>query len=173
MKNNLEIAVFGGGCFWCLEAVFSRFKGVNKVESGYAGGEKIDPTYEEVSGGITGHIEVVKIAFDPLIISYEQLLTIFFEIHDPTSIDKQGNDVGSQYRSVIFYTNDSQKKLAEKSVLKVANAVTEVRKLDLFYTAENYHQNYYQNNKEQAYCSLIISPKIRHINDMFSGMLRY
>ena len=167
MNNKLDTAIFGGGCFWCVEAVFQRINGVVKVESGYSGGSKENPTYKEVCTGNTGHAEVVRITFNPDIISYLELLEVFFGTHDPTSLNRQGADVGTQYRSVIFYLNENQKniavdfkeKLNEKNVFGKP-VVTEISPLEKFYIAEDYHQNYYNNNKYQPYCSFIITPKI-------------
>ncbi|MBP7899015.1 peptide-methionine (S)-S-oxide reductase MsrA [Candidatus Gracilibacteria bacterium] len=168
----LEKAVFGGGCFWCYEAIFARLKGVNSSVSGYAGGATENPDYERVSGGRTGHAEVVQVEFDPSVISYEILLDIFFHIHDPTQVDGQGADRGTQYRSIILYTNEAQREAATKMIaeLNASEAfrgehggeliATAVQPLDQFYTAEAYHQKYYESNPDQPYCSLVIQPKI-------------
>ena len=162
-----ESAVFGGGCFWCIQAIFSRLKGVNKVTSGYAGGKTINPTYEQVCGGRTGHAEVVKIDFDPAIISYHDLLQVFFKAHDPTTLNRQGADVGTQYRSVILYTSEEQKNEAEKFIVEATRdrmfsqpVVTEVKPLETFYPAEAYHQDYYQLHPEKGYCQAVIAPKL-------------
>lgn len=168
--NKLDTATFGGGCFWCTEAIFKRLRGVEDVVSGYAGGRRVDPSYEEVSMGTTGHAEVVQIEFDPEVISYKKLLEIFFHLHDPTTVNRQGNDVGEQYRSVIFYHNEIQKEEALSLRDKIAESgtyhdplVTEIVPFEKFYTAEDYHQNYYENNKLQGYCSYIIAPKIQKL----------
>lgn len=166
----METATFGGGCFWCTEAIFKRLRGVDEVVSGYAGGRRESPSYEEVSMGVTGHAEVVQIEFDPKIISYKKLLEIFFHLHDPTTLNRQGNDVGEQYRSVIFYHNQSQKEDAETVKDEIAESgmyhdpiVTEIVPFEKFYTAEEYHQNYYDSNKTQGYCSYVIAPKIQKL----------
>ncbi|HEX6976766.1 MAG TPA: peptide-methionine (S)-S-oxide reductase MsrA [Patescibacteria group bacterium] len=164
----LETATLGGGCFWCTEAIFKRLKGVESVVSGYAGGEKENPTYQEVSSGKTGYIESIQIKFDPSTISYEHILDIFWATHDPTSKDKQGADVGSQYRSVIFYHNEEQRKKAQESMEKIQGAVTQITGFKNFYTAEEYHQNFYDKNKStNMYCSLVIDPKIKKLLDKF------
>jgi peptide-methionine (S)-S-oxide reductase len=178
MSKN-EVAVFGGGCFWCTEAIFQQLKGVRSVSPGYAGGHKINPTYNEVSTGMTGHAEVTRVEFDPSIIPYEDLLEIFMHLHDPTTLNRQGYDVGSQYRSIILYKNDQQKKMAEK-VLLALNAskefkrpiVTEIKPLEKFYEAEDYHKNYYANNMDKPYCQLIISPKLTHLRQKYSNKLK-
>jgi peptide-methionine (S)-S-oxide reductase len=158
-------AVFGGGCFWCLDAIFRKIKGVKKVTVGYAGGRRANPTYEQVCTGVTGHAEVVEIEYDENEISYDELLDIFFEIHDPTQLNRQGNDIGTQYRSIILYLDDSQKQKALKKIEELRkngiNAVTEVKKLEKFYKAEDYHQNYYENNPHNPYCAYVIAPKIK------------
>jgi peptide-methionine (S)-S-oxide reductase len=157
-------AVLGGGCFWCLEAIFQRVKGVKKVVSGYSGGKRENPNYEQVCTGVSGHAEVVEIEFDENVISYENLLDIFFEIHDPTQLNRQGNDVGSQYRSVIFYLDENQKDTALKKIeelkKKGINVVTEVSPLTKFYKAEEYHQNYFNQNPQNPYCGYVIAPKV-------------
>ena len=157
-------AVVGGGCFWCIEAIFQRVKGVKKVISGYSGGKRPNPTYEQVCTGVSGHAEVVEIEFDENIISYEEILDIFFDIHDPTQLNRQGNDVGTQYRSVIFYLDENQKEIALKKIeelkKKGINVVTEVSPLEKFYPAEDYHQNYYNQNLQNPYCHYIITPKV-------------
>jgi len=156
--------VLGGGCFWCLEAIFQKVNGVKKVISGYSGGKRKNPTYEQVCSGATGHAEVIEIEFDENIISYDEILGIFFEIHDPTQLNRQGNDVGTQYRSVIFYVDEKQKEIALKKIEELKkrgiNVVTEVTKLDKFYKAEDYHQNYYNLNPNNPYCHYVITPKI-------------
>ncbi len=166
-EKNLVTVVLGGGCFWCIEATFLHCKGVKEVLSGYAGGKLPDPSYEMVCSGMTGHVEVVKLKFDPTEISYEDILHIFFAVHDPTKIDRQGNDVGTQYRSVIFYNSPEQKERTEKVIAELNSEkifsgpiVTQISALEKFYPAESDHQNYYQRNPEQAYCQVVIEPKI-------------
>lgn len=169
----------GGGCFWCTEAIFKRLKGVTEVVSGYAGGKMAEPSYEDVSMGRTGHAEVIQIKFDPKLISFETLLNIFFKFHDPTTRDRQGADVGTQYRSVIFYHSDSQKQIAESIIDKLTKSqefkdpiVTEVVPFDTFYTAEVYHQNFFAKNPSYGYCQIVIDPKIRHLLDKFKQYLK-
>ncbi len=169
MAEKLERATFSAGCFWCVEAVFQRLKGVKSAVSGYAGGRKPNPTYEEVCSGKTGHIESIQITFNPHEITYEQLLDIFWHMHDPTSMDRQGSDAGEQYRSVIFVHDPKQKKTAEKSRAEVQKdldkpIVTEIRPYTGFYKAEGYHQNYYNNNSGAPYCRLVIYPKLKKLN---------
>lgn len=180
-NKNIETdtALFGAGCFWCVEAVFQNLKGVILVESGYAGGQTINPDYKDVCTGITGHAEVCRITFNPLEITYDELLSVFWQTHDPTTLNRQGNDVGTQYRSVIFYFNDSQKQKAEKykSELNKEKAfenpvITEISPSSKFYKAENYHQNYYNLNKEQPYCKFIIGPKIEKMEKIFGTKLK-
>jgi len=167
--NGLELATLGGGCFWCIEAVFERLDGVKSVTSGYTGGTVANPTYEEVCSGKTGHAEVTQIAFDPKKITFEKLLETFWEAHDPTTLNRQGADTGTQYRSVIFYHNESQKTAAEKSK-KAAQAhfsapiVTEIVPLTQFYKAENYHQDYFRNNPRAPYCTFVIRPKLEKLD---------
>ena len=174
MKNSdteeTKLATFGGGCFWCVEAVFERQNGVKSVVSGYAGGTKENPTYKKVSTGSTGHAEVVQIEYDPKIISYEKLLEIFWKAHDPTTLNRQGADVGNQYRSIILYHDEDQKKIAEKS-LKAENdsghfprpIVTQIEPLAEFYPAEGYHQDYYKKNPMAMYCTFVIRPKLQKL----------
>ncbi len=176
---NLEQATFGAGCFWCTEAVFQRLEGVVSVESGYSGGSVPNPTYEQVCTGTTGHAEVTQITYDPSKISYEELLQAFWKMHDPTTLNRQGNDVGTQYRSVIFYHNENQKELAEKykKELDVSGAwknpiVTEISPFKAFYKAESYHQNYYNNNKFQPYCMFVIGPKLDKFEKVFKNKLK-
>ena len=163
-----ELATFGGGCFWCTEAIFERFKGVRAVTSGYAGGKKPNPTYREVCTGATGHAEVIQVEYDPNVISYEQLLEVFWEAHDPTTMNRQGADEGTQYRSVIFYHNEAQKTAAE-TAKKLAAAhferpiVTEIVPLTTFYAAEDYHQDYFRKNPHVPYCAHVISPKLQKL----------
>jgi peptide-methionine (S)-S-oxide reductase len=173
------MAIFGGGCFWCTEAVFDSLNGVISVMPGYAGGTSPNPTYESVCAGKTGHAEVIKIEFDPTRIAYKDLLTVFFATHDPTTANRQGNDVGTQYRSIILYANDVQKKEAEKFI-ETLNAsdpggkpvVTELKSLEKFYEAENYHRQYYKNNSYQPYCQVVISPKIAKLEKEFKNILK-
>lgn len=175
MKN--EIATLGGGCFWCLEAVFEETRGVVEVISGYAGGDVVTPSYEKVSMGKTNHAEVVQISFDPSIISYEKILKIFWLIHDPTTLNRQGNDVGTQYRSVIFYHDDKQKELAESSMklfsTKFVNPmVTQLLPLPVFYKAEAYHQDYFKNNPTQGYCSFVVAPKVEKFKGTYKELVK-
>ncbi|HKH58849.1 MAG TPA: peptide-methionine (S)-S-oxide reductase MsrA [Rubrobacter sp.] len=165
--SSTEVATLGGGCFWCLEAVYQELRGVEKVESGYSGGHVPDPTYREVCSETTGHAEVVQVTFDPGVVSYKDILEVYFTIHDPTTLNRQGADVGSQYRSVIFYHNDEQKRVAEEVISDLASEgiwgnpiVTQVTPFDEFYVAEDYHQNYFRNNGFQPYCQVIIAPKV-------------
>lgn len=167
MENKLENAFLGGGCFWCLEAVYRHVKGVVEVTAGYAGGATINPTYETVSTGETGHTEVVKIEYDPAIIKYEDLLHIFFTIHDPTTLNRQGSDVGTQYRSVILYANEYQRDIAvkvmeeiEKEKVYAGPLVTGIFPLDHFFPAEEYHQRYFEKNPDASYCQLVVAPKV-------------
>lgn len=176
---NLETAVFGGGCFWCTEAVFADLRGVTSVMPGYAGGKTPNPTYEQVCTGETGHAESIKIAFDPSQISFNDLLTVFFATHDPTTLNRQGNDVGTQYRSAVFYTSPEQKQEAEAFIKKLHDSdpggrpvVTEIKPLDKFYEAESYHRNYFKNNPNQPYCQLIIEPKVEKLQKQFAELLR-
>ena len=175
----MELATFGSGCFWCTEAVFQRLKGVEKVVSGYAGGHVVNPTYRQVCGGDTGHAEVIQVQYDPSQTTYEQLLEIFWKTHDPTTLNQQGNDFGPQYRSVIFYHNEEQKRLAEEYKKKLDEAkiwkdpiVTEISPFTNFYPAENYHQDYYNQNRNQPYCSYVIRPKIEKLEKVFRDHLR-
>ncbi|HLT34481.1 MAG TPA: peptide-methionine (S)-S-oxide reductase MsrA [Aquaticitalea sp.] len=179
MKDTqIEIATLGGGCFWCTEAVFQEIKGILKVVSGYSGGTVPGtPTYREVCSGLTGHAEVVQITFDAAIISYKDILEIFMTTHDPTTLNKQGADVGTQYRSVIFYHDEHQKQRAQEVIQQVSNyfdapIVTEISPLDKFYSAEVDHQNYYKNNQTQSYCSFVITPKIAKLRRMHTDKLK-
>ena len=172
-----EVATLGGGCFWCLEAVFQETRGVLGVVSGYSGGDLENPSYEQVSRGTTNHAEVVQITFDPAIISYEALLKIFWLIHDPTTLNQQGNDVGTQYRSVIFYHDEKQKEQAEASRKAFSSKftkpiVTEVAPLEVFYEAEAYHQNYFKNNPNQGYCMFVVSPKVEHFKQEYKDLVK-
>ena len=179
MNNNLQTATLAGGCFWCLEAVYDEVKGVHSVESGYAGGHMDNPTYRAVCNGDTGHAEVVQVHFDPNIVSYRDLLNVFFAIHDPTTLNRQGADVGTQYRSAIFYHDEEQKKIAEE-LIKDLNAqqiwdqpiVTQVEKLDKFYMAEDYHQEYYARNQYQPYCMAVVAPKVSKFRKHFLELLK-
>ena len=179
MNTNLQTATLAGGCFWCLEAVFDETKGVHGVESGYAGGSMPNPSYREVCGGDTGHAEVVQVHFDPSVVSYKDLLNVFFAIHDPTTMNRQGADVGTQYRSAIFYHDDEQKKIAE-DLIKELNAqniwdkpiVTQVEKLDKFYMAEDYHQEYFARNPYQPYCMAVVAPKVSKFRKHFLDLLK-
>ncbi len=171
-ENPYDLATFGGGCFWCTEAVFKRVKGVFSVTSGYSGGKRDNPSYEQVSTGATGHAEAVQITFDAAIISYEKLLDIFFVVHDPTTMNRQGADEGTQYRSVIFYHTPEQKKIAEAKMQAEAShfsspIVTQLLPFEKFYTAEEYHQNYFDANPLQPYCRVVISPKITKLLEKF------
>ena len=175
----MELATFGSGCFWCTEAVFQRMKGVDKVISGYAGGHVDNPTYHQVCTGDTGHAEVVQVHYDPSQVSYEQLLEVFWKTHDPTTPNRQGNDHGPQYRSVIFYHTEDQKRLAEGYKKKLEEEkiwedpiVTEITPFTNFYSAEDYHQNYYNENGSQPYCSFVIRPKIEKLEKIFSERLK-
>jgi peptide-methionine (S)-S-oxide reductase len=167
-SSKTELATFGGGCFWCTEAVFQTLDGVKKVTSGYAGGKTENPTYEQVCTGETGHAEVIQIEFDPAKISFEKLLEVFWEAHDPTTLNRQGNDFGTQYRSVIFYHDEAQKVAAEKSKKQAAAnfskpIVTEISPMTKFYGGEGYHQDYYRRNSSKPYCSVVITPKLQKL----------
>ena len=174
-----ETITVGGGCFWCTEAVFEQLKGVEKVESGYSGGTVVAPTYEQVSEGDTGHAEVSQITFDPKVISLKDILEVFFTVHDPTTPNRQGNDVGTQYRSVIFYRNDEQKAVAKQVIKEIANAkiwngriVTELSPFKAFYKAEGYHQEYFRLHGSQPYCQMVIAPKVAKFRDHFRDKLK-
>lgn len=176
-NNNLEQITFGGGCFWCVESCFNMLKGVKSAVSGYSGGQKDNPTYEEVCTGTTGHAEVVQITYNPAVISYEQLMDVFFFLHDPTQLNRQGNDVGTQYRSVIYYKDDAEKAKAEEAIEKSKQSgrwagtyVTEVTKFDKFWPAEQYHQGYYNENPTQPYCSAVVGPKIQKFKKHFGEL---
>lgn len=180
MADTVQTAVFGGGCFWCTEAVFAMLAGVTSVTPGYAGGAKPNPSYEEVSTGKTGHVEVVKVTYDPDKITFADLLTVFFATHDPTTPNRQGADVGTQYRSVIFHTTDTQRKEAERFIQTIndsnpqGNAVaTEVRPLDAFWEAEAYHHEYYAKKPNQPYCQLVINPKLEKVRTQFAKLLEW
>jgi len=178
-KNKLETATFGSGCFWCTEAIFQQLKGVEKVTPGYSGGQRANPTYEQVSSGATGHAEVTQILFDPTVIKFDDLLEVFWQSHDPTTLNRQGADVGTQYRSVIFYHNQKQKEIAEQYKRKLNQAgaypnpvVTEITEFKAFYPAEDYHVNYYNNNKRAPYCTFVIQPKLDKFKKVFSDKLK-
>ncbi|MEM7369725.1 MAG: peptide-methionine (S)-S-oxide reductase MsrA [Bacteroidota bacterium] len=175
--NNKQIATFGGGCFWCVEAVIQRVKGVEKVVSGYAGGNTKNPDYRSICTGSTGHAEVIQVSFDADVVSFEDLLTIFFTSHDPTTLNRQGADRGTQYRSIILYQDESQKIKAEKLIEQLADSfpnpiVTQVVPLETFYPAEIYHQNYYNNNANAGYCRVVIDPKISKLRSMYADRLK-
>jgi peptide-methionine (S)-S-oxide reductase len=179
MSKKLETATFGGGCFWCVEAVYQDLKGVEQVVSGYSGGSMENPSYQAVCTGATGHAEVVQITYDPEIISYEELLYVFWRTHDPTTLNRQGADVGPQYRSVIFYHNDEQQAIAQKSKQEIDASglwrnpiVTEISPLRNFYLAENYHQDYFRQNPYQPYCQMVIDPKVRKFKKEFQDKLK-
>lgn len=175
-KSKTEVAVFGGGCFWCTEAIFAQLNGVISAMPGYAGGHVIDPSYEEVSTGKTGHVEVTRIEFDPTMVTYTDLLTVFFATHDPTTLDRQGNDIGSQYRSTIFFANEGQREQAKIYIDSIRDMydrsiVTEMRPLDAFYVAEDYHRRYYEQHKDAPYCRAIIGPKLEKLQKEFADLL--
>ena len=179
MKENRELATFGGGCFWCVEAVFERVKGVYSAESGYSGGHVKNPSYKQVITGRTGHAEVVQISYDPDQVSYAELLEIFFLTHDPTTLNRQGADVGTQYRSIVLYHNDEQKALADKVIQKLDGEgiwknpiVTAVESFQAFYSAEKYHQEYYENNPNAGYCRVVITPKLEKFEKVFKDKLK-
>jgi peptide-methionine (S)-S-oxide reductase len=174
-----EVATLGGGCFWCSEAVFSELKGVERVEPGYSGGSVPNPTYEQVCSGTTGHAEVVQITFDPKVISFREIIDVFFATHDPTTLNRQGSDVGTQYRSVIFYHSEEQKATAEKVIEELTEAktwdapiVTQIVPFKAFYQAEDYHKDYFKRHPEQAYCQVIIAPKVAKLRKLFLPKLK-
>jgi peptide-methionine (S)-S-oxide reductase len=171
-----EIATLGGGCFWCTEAVYQELKGVQHVESGYTGGQVPNPSYEAVCSGTTGHAEVVRLTFDPQVVSYREILEIFFTIHDPTTLNRQGNDVGTQYRSAIYYHSPEQQAIAKQVIAEMANVwdapiVTELKPAETYYKAEDYHQNYFRQNPMQGYCAFIVVPKVAKFRQMFRDKL--
>ncbi|MDD5165381.1 MAG: peptide-methionine (S)-S-oxide reductase MsrA [Candidatus Pacebacteria bacterium] len=179
MSTTLQKAIFANGCFWCTEAVFAMLKGVSIVKPGYTGGTLANPTYEQVSNGNTGHAEAIEIQYDPAVISYDDLLSVYFNTHDPTTVNRQGNDIGTQYRSAIFYTTDEQKEKAERLVKELNDreaydkpVVTEVKPLDVFYVAEDYHHEYYKNHEGQPYCQLVIAPKLEKLQKRFENLLK-
>lgn len=177
--SQQETATLGGGCFWCLEAVYNRMEGVLSAESGYMGGHTENPAYQEVCSGETGHVEVVQITFDPAIVSFREILDVFFTIHDPTTLNRQGNDVGTQYRSVIFYHSEEQKRISEQVIreLDASGAyrdpiVTAVEPAGKFYKAEEYHQDYFEKNPRQPYCMFVVSPKVEKFREKFSNRVK-
>ena len=177
--KRIEVTTLGGGCFWCTEAVFSQLKGLEKIEPGYSGGNIENPSYEQVSTGKTGHAEVAQITFDPDVISFKEILQIFFSTHDPTSLNRQGVDIGTQYRSVIFYHDDEQKAIAEQVIKELSEdgafdtpIVTQVEPLKAFYKAEDYHREYYKRHPEQPYCRVVIAPKIEKFRQLYLGKLK-
>ncbi|HVN14554.1 MAG TPA: peptide-methionine (S)-S-oxide reductase MsrA [Anaerolineales bacterium] len=179
MDSNLQVATLAGGCFWCIEAVFDELKGVVSVESGYSGGHVANPSYRAVCTGMTGHAEAVQITFDPSVISFHDILKVFFTVHDPTTLNQQGADVGTQYRSAIFYHDEEQKRVAEQVIKEISEAkiwkdpiVTEVTKFDQFYMAEDYHQEYYANNPFQPYCRVVIAPKVTKFRAKYFDQLK-
>lgn len=179
MNDTLEKATLGGGCFWCLDAVFQELRGVEHVSSGYTGGHTSDPTYQDVCSGSTGHAEVIRVEFDPTAIDYRTILEVFFATHDPTTLDRQGADLGTQYRSAIFVHGDSQRRIADDVIRELTEAgifpdpiVTEVVDLGTYYPAESYHDDYYRQNPEQGYCRVVISPKLSKFRQRFADRLR-
>jgi peptide-methionine (S)-S-oxide reductase len=174
-----QVATLAGGCFWCLEAVYDQLQGVDSVESGYSGGEVSNPTYQQICTGMTGHAEVVQITFDPSLVSYREILELFFTIHDPTTLNRQGADVGSQYRSAIFYHDDEQRQVSEQVIREMTAAkvwddpiVTEVVPFRAFYRAEDYHQQYFERNGHQPYCRVVIAPKVSKFRKLYLGRLK-
>jgi len=174
--SKKEEAIFGGGCFWCTEAIYKRVKGVEKVEPGYAGGTVKDPSYRLVCSGTTGHAEVVRVTYDPAVIQYKDLVDIFWYAHDPTTLNRQGNDIGTQYRSIILTKNDEQQAIAEQSLKEATESgafrkpiVTVIESLDTFYPAEDYHFDYFANNPNQPYCRAVIAPKVQHFLEKYDG----
>ncbi len=178
MSEKTDTAIFGAGCFWCVEAIFQRLKGVESIESGYTGGTVENPTYKQVCTGETGHAEVAKIIFNPDVISFNELLEVFWTTHDPTTLNQQGADIGTQYRSAVFYLNDEQKMQAEKSKSEIAtqiwdgSIVTEITPLKKYYKAEDYHQNYFNQNSDQSYCRFVINPKLEKFRKKFRDKIK-
>ena len=177
MAGNTETALLGGGCFWCTEAVYLEVKGITSVESGYSGGSAPNPTYEQVCAGDTGHAEVVKLEFDPAVISYRDLLEIFFTIHDPTTLNRQGNDVGTQYRSVIYYHSPQQEATARQVIAEMAHVwdapiVTELAAVQTFYKAEDYHQDYFRQHPLQGYCAFVVAPKVDKFRKTYASRIK-
>jgi len=176
VSDQFDIATLGGGCFWCLEAVYQQLKGVHAIESGYTGGQVRNPTYAQVCSGTTGHAEVVRVSFDPDIVTYREILEVFFTIHDPTTLNRQGNDVGTQYRSVIYYHSPEQREIARHVIAEMANVwdapiVTELSPAEDYYRAEEYHQNYFRQNPLQGYCSFVVAPKVAKFRQTFTTKL--
>ena len=176
-SSTTELTTLGGGCFWCVEAVYQELKGVLKVESGYSGGHVTNPSYNQICTGTTGHAEVAQITFDPSVVSFKEILEVFFTVHDPTTLNRQGNDVGTQYRSVIFYHSPEQKTIAEAAKAAAAElwddpVVTEISALEKFYKAEAYHQNYYKDNPSQPYCVYVVGPKVKKFREKFQEKLK-
>ncbi len=179
MKDTYERATLGGGCFWCTEAIFERVKGVVKAESGYSGGNTANPDYKQVTSGLTGHAEVLQITYDPEQVSYAELLEIFFKTHDPTTLNRQGADVGTQYRSIVLYHSEEQRTMADKVILALGKEeiwadpiVTTVEPYEIFYSAEAYHQEYYENNPNLGYCRVVINPKVAKFEKLFKEKLK-
>lgn len=177
MANQTEVAILGGGCFWCIEAVYLQARGVTKVESGYMGGHLADPSYEQVAQGDSGHAEVVRLEFDPAVIGYRDLLEVFFTIHDPTTVDRQGNDVGSQYRSAIFTTSEEQENTARHVAAEMAAVwdgpiVTQIAPAGAWYKAEDYHQNYFENHPDKGYCAFVVAPKVEKFRQIYSKLAK-
>ncbi|HOU46519.1 MAG TPA: peptide-methionine (S)-S-oxide reductase MsrA [Chitinophagales bacterium] len=180
MEKNTDTITFGGGCYWCMEAVFQRLNGVENVASGFSGGQVENPTYKEVCTGLTGHAEVIQISYDTTKISLLEILRVFFTMHDPTTLNQQGNDVGTQYRSAVFYRNEEQKNNVQTLIKALNDAdaypskiVTQVEPFIKFYKAEDYHQNYYNDNKEQGYCKFVIQPKIEKLEKVFKNLMKH
>ena len=177
LPENLELATLGGGCFWCVEAIYQDLKGVTKVESGYSGGEIDNPSYREVCSGLSGHAEVIQVTFDRTQISFRDILDVFFTVHDPTTLNRQGNDVGTQYRSVIYYHSPEQMEIAQAAKTAAGEIwddpiVTEISPYGKFFKAEDYHQNYFKDNQNQPYCSIVIAPKVRKFRDKYKDKLK-
>lgn len=178
-RGKNEIAILGAGCFWCIETIFQQLNGVKSVQSGYSGGQIKNPSYKEVCNGTTGHAEVAKIEFDPEIISFTEILEVFWKVHDPTTLNRQGGDIGTQYRSAVFYTSETQKELAEKYKTKLDQSgiypnpvVTEITAFDVFYPAEDYHNDYYNLHGDEQYCRLVIQPKVEKFKKIFRDKLK-
>ncbi len=178
-ENQQEVAIVGGGCFWCVEAVYKEMKGIHSLVSGYCGGFVKNPGYKEICTGRTGHAEVLKISYDPLLVSYQQILEVFWVVHDPTTLNRQGNDIGTQYRSAIYYLDDAQKELAEKSKAAAETSdlwsdpiVTEITELDIFYPAEDYHQDYFGKNPSDGYCLFVAKPKVEKFKAYFAALVK-
>lgn len=177
--SHFDTATFGGGCFWCTEAMFAELKGVQSAVSGYSGGTVKNPSYKEVCAGTTGHAEVIQVVYDPTIITFAQLMQVFFLTHDPTTLNRQGNDIGTQYRSVVFYRNEEEKRIAQETIAEVATSgvysdriVTTLEPFEVFYQAEDYHQDYFSQNSNQPYCSLVINPKLMKFRKTFESLLK-